>query len=78
MASAAPPSATQSIFAAFRNELDEHHDRRERVVKVSRDITALSKKMYVVIGENCLAPLGLKKSEDAFPNQNTDERRDYW
>ena len=32
-------------FEIFRNEFDEHHDRRERVVKASRDITALSKKM---------------------------------
>jgi hypothetical protein len=36
----------QSIFETFRSELDEHHDRRERIVKASRDITALSKKMY--------------------------------
>lgn len=40
-------SATLSIFENFRNELDEHHDRRERIIKTSRDITALSKKMYV-------------------------------
>lgn len=33
------------MFEAFRYELDEHHDRRERIVKASRDITALSKKM---------------------------------
>lgn len=33
------------IFDNFRNELDEHHDRRERIIKASRDITALSKKM---------------------------------
>jgi hypothetical protein len=35
-----------SIFENFRDELDEHHDRRERIIKKSRDITALSKKMY--------------------------------
>ncbi|KKZ61433.1 hypothetical protein EMCG_03946 [[Emmonsia] crescens] len=35
----------QSIFNNFRGELDEHHDRRERVIKASRDITALSKKI---------------------------------
>ena len=35
-----------SIFETFRDELDEHHDRRERIIKKSRDITALSKKMY--------------------------------
>ena len=33
------------IFETFRDELDEHHDRRERVIKASRDITAASKKM---------------------------------
>jgi len=33
------------MFETFRSELDEHHDRRERITKASRDITALSKKM---------------------------------
>jgi hypothetical protein len=33
------------MFLRFRDELDEHHDRRERVIKASRDVTALSKKM---------------------------------
>jgi hypothetical protein len=33
------------VFEELRAELDEHHDRRERVVKASRDVTAQSKKM---------------------------------
>jgi len=33
------------MFETFRAELDEHHDRRERCIKASRDITASSKKM---------------------------------
>lgn len=33
------------MFEGFRDELDQHHDRRERLVKVSRDVTAQSKKM---------------------------------
>lgn len=33
------------MFEQFRDELDQHHDRRERIIKASRDITALSKKM---------------------------------
>lgn len=33
------------MFEHFREELDQHHDRRERIIKASRDITALSKKM---------------------------------
>jgi hypothetical protein len=41
----AQPSSILSIFENFRDELDEHHDRRERIIKKSRDITALSKKM---------------------------------
>ncbi|KAB8272446.1 Translin family-domain-containing protein [Aspergillus minisclerotigenes] len=39
------PTQILSIFETFRNELDEHHDRRERLIKISRDITALSKKI---------------------------------
>ena len=38
-------SPVLSMFEGFRSELDEHHDRRERVIKASRDITAASKKM---------------------------------
>ncbi|KAJ5718782.1 hypothetical protein N7488_004428 [Penicillium malachiteum] len=38
-----------SVFENFRNELDEHHDRRERVIKASRDITALSKKIIFAL-----------------------------
>jgi hypothetical protein len=33
------------LFERFRDELDQHHERREKIVKASRDITALSKKM---------------------------------
>lgn len=38
------PSYT-SIFESFREDLDEHHDRRQRIIKASKDITAASKKM---------------------------------
>jgi hypothetical protein len=40
-----PASRFTTLFEGFRDELDEHHDRRERLIKASRDITALSKKM---------------------------------
>ncbi|KAH8646598.1 Translin [Tricladium varicosporioides] len=33
------------MFEQFRDELDQHHDRRERIIKASRDITAASKKI---------------------------------
>ena len=36
-------------FEFFRAELDEHHDRRERIIKASRDITALSKKIIFAL-----------------------------
>lgn len=42
-----PSAHVLSMFETFRDELDQHHDRRERVIKTSRDITALSKKMFV-------------------------------
>jgi hypothetical protein len=41
-----PESPFLPMFESFRSELDEHHDRRERVMKASKDITAASKKMY--------------------------------
>lgn len=44
-AMASDSSPVISIFENFRDELDEHHDRREKIIKASRDITALSKKM---------------------------------
>lgn len=34
-----------SMFENFRDELDKHHDRRQNIGKVSRDVTVLSKKM---------------------------------
>ncbi|KAF7159674.1 hypothetical protein CNMCM5623_005054 [Aspergillus felis] len=40
-----PSTQILSMFETFRDELDQHHDRRERVIKTSRDITALSKKI---------------------------------
>ncbi|KAI1849073.1 hypothetical protein JX265_013088 [Neoarthrinium moseri] len=41
----APRNEYTSMFEGFRDELDKHHDRREKIVKVSRDVTALSKKI---------------------------------
>ncbi|KAI9688977.1 MAG: hypothetical protein M1822_000714 [Bathelium mastoideum] len=42
-------SLFQPMFETFRAELDEHHDRRERIVKASRDITAASKKIIFAL-----------------------------
>ncbi|KAF8610483.1 Translin [Ceratobasidium sp. AG-I] len=38
-------SAIVAAFEGFRDELDEHNDRRERIIKTNRDITNLSKKL---------------------------------
>lgn len=40
-----PCGRFHDMFSHFRDELDEHHDRRERIIKASRDVTAQSKKM---------------------------------
>ncbi|KAF1964878.1 Translin [Bimuria novae-zelandiae CBS 107.79] len=37
------------MFEGFRTELDQHHDRRERIIKASRDITAASKKIIFTL-----------------------------
>ncbi|KAI7866942.1 Translin, partial [Mucor mucedo] len=39
----------QIFFTECRDILDAHHDRRERIIKVSRDITAQSKKMIFAL-----------------------------
>ena len=57
-----------SIFVQIRNRLDAHYDRRERLVKISRDITVLSKKMIFslqrVKGEVTALPKGIQKEVD--------------
>ncbi|KAK4162333.1 putative translin-associated protein X [Cladorrhinum sp. PSN259] len=49
----APKNVVQNqytpMFDTIRAELDEHHDRRERIVKISRDVTALSKKIIFAL-----------------------------
>lgn len=57
------------IFTQIRDKLDSHYDRRERLVKISRDITALSKKMIFSLhrvqgGVNSL-PKGIEKEVDS-------------
>ncbi|KAH8120569.1 Translin [Phellopilus nigrolimitatus] len=42
-------AAIVHAFDGFRAELDEHNDRRERLIKASRDITILSKKTIFLL-----------------------------
>jgi hypothetical protein len=47
-ASPAPAPAAASVleaFGLFRDEIDDYNDRRERLIKTSRDVTSLSKKV---------------------------------
>ncbi|GAB7358527.1 hypothetical protein MBLNU230_g2590t1 [Neophaeotheca triangularis] len=48
-APAARPSPYLPLFTTFRTDLDTHHDRRERIIKASRDITAASKKIIFTL-----------------------------
>ncbi|KAF9056648.1 Translin [Panaeolus papilionaceus] len=45
---------TQSLFHDFRDELDKHHERRERLIKASRDITNTSKKVIFALHRTAL------------------------
>lgn len=38
-----------SVFEGFREELDKHVDRRERIIKISREITLLSKRIIFAL-----------------------------
>lgn len=42
-------NAFTSMFETFRDELDEHHDRRMKIGNVSRQVTALSKKIIFLL-----------------------------
>ncbi|PYH91225.1 Translin [Aspergillus ellipticus CBS 707.79] len=61
-----PANPIMSMFETFRDELDEHHDRRERLIKASRDITALSKKIIFSLQRirNLPAPLPANISKE--------------
>ncbi|KAI4713366.1 hypothetical protein J4E89_002346 [Alternaria sp. Ai002NY15] len=65
------PSPFVSMFEGFRAELDEHHDRRERIIKASRDITASSKKMVRAVGQ-AVPPWVTKKNAEYW--ETTEDR----
>ncbi|ESK98484.1 translin family protein [Moniliophthora roreri MCA 2997] len=43
------PGDIRDTFEKFRDELDEHNDRRERLIKASRDVTNISKKTIFLL-----------------------------
>ncbi|GAK67622.1 translin [Moesziomyces antarcticus] len=49
---ASPAAAAASLleaFGLFRDEIDDYNDRRERLIKTSRDVTSLSKKVIFLL-----------------------------
>lgn len=44
-----PNSPVMKLFDEFREELDEKHDRNERIVKLSRDVTIESKRVIFTL-----------------------------
>ncbi|KAL6716656.1 hypothetical protein ACLMJK_006224 [Lecanora helva] len=75
---AAPSNISPFIpmFEVFRGDLDEHQDRRERIIKASRDITAFSKKMIFSLQRvrqlNGPLPSNVTKENDPRQKQITD------
>lgn len=58
-------------FAPFKAELDDHQDRRERIIKISRDITALSKKIIFALHRIPILPI--QQPQDAISPQIASE-----
>ena len=48
-ASSSSSSTVLEAFGTFRDEIDAHNDRRERLIKSSRDVTSLSKKVIFLL-----------------------------
>ncbi|KAF2141113.1 uncharacterized protein K452DRAFT_229187 [Aplosporella prunicola CBS 121167] len=78
MADAPKPQQSQQrqspflpMFETFRAELDEHHDRRERIIKASRDITASSKKIIFSLQR-------IRKLNQPLPPNITKANKQYW
>ncbi|NXO94701.1 TSNAX protein, partial [Certhia brachydactyla] len=53
-----PPSALMTSFKSFQLELDTRHDKYERLVKLSRDITIESKRTIFLLHRFTSAPNG--------------------
>ncbi|CAA9965270.1 hypothetical protein P3342_011201 [Pyrenophora teres f. teres] len=64
-------SAFGAMFDGFRSELDQHHDRRERIIKASRDITAASKKIIFTLQR-------VRTVGQAFPPWVAKKNAEYW
>ncbi|KAH8702986.1 Translin [Phaeosphaeriaceae sp. PMI808] len=66
-----PVSPVVAMFEGFRKELDEHHERREKTIKASRDITAASKKIIFTLQR-------VRKVGETVPPFVTKNNVQYW
>ncbi|KAJ3490474.1 hypothetical protein NLI96_g1379 [Meripilus lineatus] len=57
-------NAVVTIFDGFRAELDDHNDRRERLIKSSRDVTSLSKKVIFLLHRLMTDDVSSKPDQD--------------
>ena len=55
------------VFGSFKDQLDDHYDRRERLIKLSRDITALSKKWIFTLHRVPIVPT--TQHSDVIPEE---------
>ncbi|CCG81505.1 putative Translin-associated factor TraX [Taphrina deformans PYCC 5710] len=62
-------------FSKFKNDIDHHYDRRERLIKTSRDVTALSKKMIFSLLR--VPVLQADSDEDIIPSTIAQEVQKY-
>ena len=64
-------SALLPKFQEFRDALDEHHERRERIIKASRDITAASKKIIFTLHR-------IRKLQESLPESVVKGNKQYY
>lgn len=64
-----------ATFETFKADIDHHYDRREKLIKISRDITALSKKMIFSLHRIPILPI--LSAPDAIPSDIAKEVAKY-
>jgi len=65
-----PNSPVMKLFDEFREELDEKHDRNERIVKLSRDVTIESKRVIFTLHRS----IGMEDAKKAEIFQEAEEK----
>jgi len=68
-----PDSPVMKLFDGFREELDEKHDRNERIIKLSRDVTIESKRVIFTLHRS----IGLDDAKKAEIFREAEEKLDW-